>query len=151
MKKFLKIFFSIVGVLLCTLILFLAVIIPLRNDYIALKTAKDIISLPLPDNTEMIESKSMAGKLAGNGNGIQYFGAILIKSSLSLDELRQYYSAYADNDWTYCVETQQTSNIDVIEHGHLSFDTHIQEEGYYIVYSWGSEKGSFNDFDIRGH
>ncbi len=151
MKKILIILFGTVGVLLCLLWLFLVIIIPLRNDYIASETAKDIISLPLPDNTELIESKSLAGKLVGNGNGMQYFGAILVKSSLSLDELRQHYSGYADNDWTYCVEIQQTSKIEVIEHGQLSFDTDIAGEGYYIIYSWGSSKGAFNDFDIRGH
>lgn len=38
----------------------------------------------------MIESLSQAGKLTGNGNGMQYFGAILIRSELSLEELETY-------------------------------------------------------------
>ena len=47
----------------------------------------------------MIESISRAGKLTGNGNGMQYFGAILIRSDLSLEELDAYYSRYRSNEW----------------------------------------------------
>ena len=35
----------------------------------------------------LIESLSEAGRLTGNGNGLQYFGAVLIRSELSLEEL----------------------------------------------------------------
>lgn len=84
---------------------------PVINDRVAQMTVKDIIDLPLPEDTELIESRSEAGKLVGNGNGMEYFGAILIRSELSLDELRAYYGAYADNDWTYCVTRQESSEI----------------------------------------
>lgn len=142
---------GVIGALFVLFILFFTIFIPSYNDYVASKTAKAIISVPLPDNTQLVESKSLAGKLVGNGNGMQYFGAVLIKSSLSLDELKQYYSGFAYNDWTYCVEKQQNSNVEVIEHSRLSFDTHIQEDGYYIVYSWGDTDFALRDFDIRGH
>ena len=48
---------------------------------------KELCETPLPEKTELIESISRAGKLTGNGNGMQYFGAILIRSDLSLEEL----------------------------------------------------------------
>ncbi len=151
MSKKSKALFCIIGGLLCLFILFFTVIIPKQNDSFALNTAKDIASLPLPENTQLIESKSIAGKLSGSGNGMQYFGAILIKSGLSLEELRQHYSAYAENNWTYCVENQPTSKIEQVEHEALSFETDIRESGYFIVFSWGSSRGIFSDFDIRGH
>ena len=61
--------------------------IPLINNHTAYKVEKELCETPLPEKTELIESISRAGKLTGNGNGMQYFGAILIRSDLSLEEL----------------------------------------------------------------
>ena len=55
---------------------------PIVNDRIAEQTADKLADLPLPDHTEMLESVYEAGKLTGNGNGMQYFGAILIQSEI---------------------------------------------------------------------
>lgn len=82
---------------------------------------------------------------------MQYFGTILIKSGSSLDELSEYYGANADNDWTYCVARQESYEIKQIEHQAVSFDTEINEDDYYIVYSWGSYSGIASEFDLRGH
>ena len=127
------------------------IIIPQMNDNIAKKVAEDIQSVPLPENTTYIESKSLAGKLVGNGNGMQYLGVILIQSGLELDALQAYYSNYTDNEWTYIVEPQWGNNINVIEHGHLDFDSDINGDGYFIVYSWGDTDSIIAGFDIRGH
>ncbi len=105
----------------------------------------------LSENTVLIESVSKAGKLNGNGNGMQYFGAILIKSELSLDELNAYYSQFRENEWEYVVDNQESENIEEVEHGNLSFSTAISVDDYYIVYSWGTGDGFFEYFDIRGH
>ena len=61
------------------------------------------------------------GNLTGNGNGMQYFGAILIRSDLSLEELDAYYSDHRSNEWEYLVEIQEGQSIDVIDHK----DNHI--------------------------
>lgn len=129
----------------------LIIVIPIMNDNIAKKIANDILSVPLPENTTYIESKSIAGKLAGNGNGMQYLGAILIQSELALDTLQAYYSNYADNEWTYIVEPQLDNKIKAIEHGYLNFDSDINGSGYFIVYSWGGTDSVIADLDIRGH
>ena len=150
-KKILKVLSVLIFVIPILLIAGLYMICPIINDRVARMTARDIIELPLPEDTELVESKSEAGKLAGNGNGMQYFGAILIKSGSSLDELSEYYGAYADNEWTYCVANQESSVIQQIEHPTVSFDTEINENGYYIVYSWGSYSGIASEFDLRGH
>ncbi len=145
-----KIIMAITAIVFGTVILFF-VAISIGNDIVAKKTAEDILLVPLPEKTNYIESKCLSGKLVGNGNGMQYFGAILIKSELSLDELQRYYSNYTDNEWTYVVEPQQNSKINVIEHGNLEFESKIDGAGFYIVYSWGSNNSNFADFDIRGH
>ena len=124
---------------------------PVVNDHIAKKTAEELADLPLPDSTEYIEMVYQAGKLVGNGNGMQYFGAVLIKSALSLDELKEYYSKYAENEWECVVENQIDKNIKIIEHTELTFRTDIEGDDYYIVYSWGDNNTVFHEFDIRGH
>ena len=52
---------------------------------------------------------------------MQYFGAILIKSELSLKELDDYYSDHRSNEWEYLVEIQGGQSIDVIDHETLNF------------------------------
>lgn len=107
--------------------------------------------MPLPDHTEMLESVYKAGKLTGNGNGMQYFGAILIQSGCSLEELKTYYAGLAEDTWNCTVERQVGETIDVIEHGELAFMTNISGENYFIVYSWGDNDTIFHEFDLRGH
>ena len=83
--------------------------------------------------------------------GMQYFGAILIRSELSLEELETYYSDYRSNEWEYLVEIQKGQSIEVIDHGGLQFSEEIEDDGYYIVYSWGSGNSFLKELDIRGH
>ena len=145
-----KVFVAIVLIMVIGLFSFL-IAAPIVNDNMAEKTANELADLPLPDNTEYMESVYQAGKLVGNGNGMQYFGAVLIKSGLSLEELKDYYSSYAENEWKCVVENQNDTDIKVIEHAKLTFDTNIDGEDYFIVYSWGDNNTIFHEFDIRGH
>lgn len=78
---------KIAGICLIVLILAAFVSVPVYNNYCAYNVEKMLCETPLPEQTELIEAISKAGKLTGNGNGMQYFGAILIKSELSLEEL----------------------------------------------------------------
>ena len=112
---------------------------------------KTLCEIPLPEETELIESLSQAGKLTGNGNGMQYFGAILIRSDLSLEELDAYYSRYRSNEWECLVKIQEGQSIEGIDHGTLQFAEEIKDRGYYIVYSWGSGNSLLDELDIRGH
>ena len=85
MKQILIIVFFIAIIVSCSALL----ATPFINDDVSKKTANELADLPLPGNTELIESVHESGKLVGNGNGMQYFGAILIKSDLSLEELKR--------------------------------------------------------------
>ena len=150
MKKVLKV---LVIIVLAVAIIFLSVLIaaPIVNDNIAKKTANELVDLLLPNNTEYVESIHKAGKLVGNGNGMQYFGAILIKSDLSLDELKEYYLQFADSEWKCIVENQINKNVEITEHPKLTFKTDIEVNNYYIFYSWGDNDTIFHELDIRGH
>jgi hypothetical protein len=125
--------------------------IPLANNHYAEQVEKELRETPLPEKTEIIDSVSQTGKLVGNGNGMQYFGAILLKSKLSLNNLEDYYSAYQKNEWSYVVEPQKTQIIEVVEHNRISFSEKVDDEGYYIVYSWGDGPDVLEGLDFRGH
>lgn len=142
---------KVVGILTAVVLIGGSLSIPLINNHTAYKVEKALCEIPLPEETELIESLSQAGKLTGNGNGMQYFGAILIRSELSLEELDAYYSDYRSNEWKYLVETQEGQPIEVIDHRTLQFTEEIKDSGYYIVYSWGSGNSLLEELDIRGH
>ncbi len=151
MKKLGKFVGGVALVLLALVTVFLFVS-PRVNDAFASKIQKELAEIPLPENTEFVESISKAGKLTGNGNGMQFFGAILIKSDLSLEELNDYYSAYRKHEDECLVNMQNGQKVEVIEHGTLKFRTElIENEQYYIVYSWGEGMAPFNEFDLRGN
>lgn len=150
MEKIKRIGAIIVSVLFISILGFM-LSIPVINDSIANKTAERVEKTELPNNTQYIETFSKAGKLVGNGNGMQYLGGILIKSELSLQELQSYYSQYAANDWECIVEKQTDKNISFIEHGTVSFSSNISGDTYYVVYSWGNADPIFSELDIRGH
>ena len=150
-KKVSKIIFVTFIILFIALILFL-VSCPIINDLSAKQVMKDIEDIPLPDNTWVAARFSRAGKLVGNGNGMQFFGAVLLESELSLEELEQYYSSYRETQWDYIVAAQRTQNIDIIEHGSAAFETDMSnEKSHYIVFSWGEGISPFQDFDLRGN
>ncbi len=139
---------SILVVIVVLLVGFI-VSIPLVNNFSAKNIEKQLIGIDLPNNTELIESISKADKLVGNGNGMQYFGAMLIRSDQSLEELSAYYSHKLDN---IIVRKQKTGKIECVEHGELFFKTPITEtEDYFIVYVFGEGVPLFSGLDIRGH
>ena len=142
---------KLVGILTAVVLIGGVISIPLINNYTAYKVERALCEIPLPEEAELIESLSQAGKLTGNGNGMQYFGAILIRSDLSLEELDAYYSRYRSNEWECLVETQEGQHIEVIDHGTLQFLEEIKGNCYYIVYSLGSGNSLLEELDIRGH
>ena len=106
---------KLVGILAAVVLIGGVISIPLINNHTAYKVEKELCETPLPEKTELIESISRAGKLTGNGNGMQYFGAILIRSDLSLEELDAYYSGYRSNEWEYLVDIQEGQEIEVVD------------------------------------
>ncbi|MCR5167971.1 MAG: hypothetical protein K6C13_12290 [Oscillospiraceae bacterium] len=151
MKKAKKIVFIL---FLCILVSFPLMIFVINNS-IAVHTMNDVRRVPLPEKTEFIEKISTAGKFTGNGNGMQYLGAILIKSELSEEKLKNHYSSYSENDRIYTVESQNDKRIKQAENYTLSFKTDMNGDNYFIVYSYGSSGNdladSILDLDIRGH
>lgn len=140
------IIYGCLGIVLCFIMS-----IPIVNDYCAYTVGKKLCATPLPESTELVDSLSKAGKLTGNGNGIQYFSAILIQSELTLEQLEDFYSNYRENGWEYLVAVQTNCDLSFIELEQLRFSQDVKTDGYYIVYTWGQGIELFEILDIRGH
>lgn len=148
MKKILK----VIGIVLIVLAVVLVITTPVINNYSAAKIEKRLTEIPLPEKTEYIESISKAGKMTGNGNGMQFLGAMLVESELTLEELDVYYATYRENQWDCIVEVQESHILEFVEHGALSFTTELSpDKGYFVIYSWGSGIEPFATLDIRGN
>ena len=150
---------KIIGIAVIVLIVILFLLLvstPIINNTIASNIEKTLVKTPLPDNTELCDSLYVAGKIKGNGNGMQFFGAILIKSSLSIDELDNYYAKYHYDEFSYIVAVQSDAEISkrVGAHKRITFPylKNVDKyDNYYVVYTWGRSNYIFSDLDLRGH
>lgn len=156
--KIVKRIFSILVILLIALPIVSYFGIVVTNNSIANNIEKSLVEYKLPTNTELVDSISIAGKLTGNGNGMQYMGAILVESELNEEELNEYYSL----DFEFIeVRKQETAKIDYVHSSNYSFNgfSDAKKEEYYSVTCWDDDRrekyGKFIsellDFDIRGH
>lgn len=124
----------------------LAAVTTIVNDNTAADLEKRIIEIPLPDGMTCAESFSAAGKIIGNGNGMQYLAVMLITGDVPLESLRNYYAQYNCD-----VIIQETSEIDSY-HGDFCFDKFNPQAANYRVEMWGKAPSwFFAEFDLRGH
>ena len=130
----------------------LALSVPIVNDLHVYRAERRLCSLPLPAGAEIVDSLSAAGKLTGNGNGMQYFAAILLRADASPEELEAHYAAYRRSPWDAVTTEQHGTAVECIEHGDMHFDyTPLAGERYYIVYTWADSLPFFAQIDLRGH
>jgi len=137
--------------ILLSAVLFFLFGVPVVNDLTAVGVKNALCALPLPEQTERIDAVAKAGKLVGNGNGMQFFGAILIKSELSEQELAAFYRPFAANEWSCQVVRQISPRIESIELDTVSFKAFPDSGSYYRVQTWGDSPFALRDWDLRGH
>lgn len=98
---------------------------------------------------EIIETVSDYGKLNGNGNGINFFGAVLVKAE-NPDVLDTLVSLNKDFDvMDYYKQEKRKIDLNYAEHAHLSFENLSPD--YYVVWFYQSEHPMSNPLDIKGH
>lgn len=125
--------------------------IVLQNDAAARSVADRLSALPLPPGAQRVAVASKAGKLVGNGNGIQYVGAMLIRSAAEPATVVSFYEGQpevgSDIAVTRSVELGASDSAVV---GDLVGASGRSDE--YVVYAWGSPPSWFHaDVDLRGH
>ena len=82
------------------------------NNRIAQSLEERLLEFSLPPETELLDSKAIAGKLSGNGNGMQYRGMLLLSSYLLEEELFAHYSELSDGELFVWVYPQKSQRID---------------------------------------
>lgn len=121
MKKFLKNLLLFTPLILFLLPVIIYISIMLINNGIAYNTLKELKSIELPPNTKIEWSESKAGKLIGSGNGMQYFGSILVDSDLSENELKEYYKKHNKN--IEVVPLQENNSFRITMQGNRNIDS----------------------------
>lgn len=139
----------------------LFVVFPILNNISLSKFEKQFERYPLPEETSLIEVKSVVGKLNGNGNSIDFFVGLLIQSELSKDELTHYYehAQYAGakvEKRNVLIEVltveDRVLHSKYLEHRQLKFNKleNINDfSNYYFVTIY--DGGYPAQFDIRGN
>ena len=107
----------------------------------------------MPENTELVDSLSLAGKYTGNGNGMQYLGTLLLKSELSREEIEAHYKERFE--YIY-VAPQTGSEPEFIRGSGHHFKKFGNDGNYYCVALWGGyiendRLREILDVDLRGH
>lgn len=103
---------------------------------------------------ELVDTVSAYGKLNGNGNGIQYFGAALVKATSENDvsaivgKLSSEYEIVG-----YSIQTGQEIESKYLEHVSLCFDdfTVNDDENCYQIFFYCSDFEDSDVSDIIGH
>lgn len=151
-----KICIIIVTVVLVLIASYSSIVI--ANNIVARKLEQELLDCAIPNKTAIIDSISIANKTSGNGNGMQWYGALLIKSELTEDELTEYYENLIADDNLYISVSVQNSPL-VFEQYKYHFEGFDEIDSYYcVMLSKNSISGletSFSEkilnFDIRGH
>jgi hypothetical protein len=103
---------------------------------------------------ELLEVESVCGKLNGNGNGMNYFGAALV-TAVSTEEMDNLVAELEGDFDTVAYTVLEDNQIDVpeLQHRRLTFDDTVLQEGatYYCIYFYVHEHPASNIFDIRGY
>ncbi len=118
-----------------------------------LRTLMDEFTDIISEYADVIETKSVYGKLNGNGNGIQYFGAVLVpKDSIKdiealIEKLDIQFELVG-----YCEQEGQEILSEYLEHKKIKYETIIDDNQKYIsIYFFVSDYPYSNLFDIEGH
>lgn len=133
-----------------------------KNNISLSKFEKQLINYPLPPNTEFFETQSILGKLNGNGNGMDFFTSILIKSSLTAEELKYHYEkvkfegAKKNSINPVAIDvipvTGKTLKSKYLERTQLKFNILTELDNYSDYYFITLYNGGYiADFDLRGN
>ena len=122
------------------------------NNFILKGFETDFEKAVKAEGFEILETKSVCGKLIGNGNGINYFSAVLIKADE--DEVKALVEALETEFEVAKYYLQEDGKIATVhnEHGRLEYETALNEnETYYTVYVFDSKIAGSNPLDPKGH
>ena len=155
--KIVKTVFRCLLTLLILLPILLYTGIVIANNCIADSIEKDLRAIELPENTRLVESVSIAGKMFGNGNGMQYIGVILVESDMPPEKLEEYYTTHGKSVGEYISVRKQDGQEWLGVHTFKHFDA---DGNYYAIDCMKANMSHYIDsglirelldMDLRGH
>ena len=155
--KIIKTVFRVLLTVLILLPILLYTGIVIANNCIADSIEKDLRAIELPENTRLVESVSIAGKMFGNGNGMQYIGVILVESDMSPEKLEEYYTTHGKSVGEYISVRKQDGQEWLGVHTFKHFDA---DGNYYAIDCMKANMSHYIDsgfiwelldMDLRGH
>ncbi|SHO51597.1 hypothetical protein [Anaerocolumna xylanovorans] len=151
MKKILK----YIGIVLLILLPFAVLFVPIGNNIILDKYTNKLKHVKLNADYEVLAKDSECGKLVGNGNGMQYFSALLIHSKEPLKWENKH------EEGIFLVAVNNDSFNDFIEgYDFGSSCNNIKKklekinntENHYVMYSfYNADLDSIWNDDLRAH
>lgn len=101
---------------------------------------------------QIVETASIYGNLCGNGNKINYFGAVLVEKD-SIKDVDALIDSL-DNDFefvAYCDQKTQKVEYKYLERFNPSYETDVSGGEYVSIMFFNSTHENSNMFDIAGH
>ncbi len=152
MKRILK----YIGIILLCLIIPAALsFVPIGNNVILKKHTNELENFKLNATYEILAKDDECGKLVGNGNGMQYFSALLIHSEKSLN------LENSDGEGVYLIKVNDASFDDFINgYNYGDYCKKIKKKinkldstvNYYVLYSfYNAPSDSIWNDDLRAH
>lgn len=141
--------------LICAAILLpIAVLCSINAINLRLMQQEMLSIIKQSEDVTILDDACVYGKLNGNGNGINYYGAALItsESEAALEELVK----TLDDRFEiagYDLQNGKQVESKYLEHRSLSFayNDFLGGQKYYIVYFYNSQSNLSNPFDLAGH
>ena len=150
-------------VIVCCLIILLVLSLN-YNTFVLIKFSSQLFEMDLPEDIHVIEKYKVRGKLNGNGNGMDFFACILVKTKRSQKELYDYLNNQeftpAKNHeivekeikklQSNCLESKYVETASKCTPVTFeSIKNEINFDDYYVLIIY--DGGYSADFDILGH
>ncbi len=104
--------------------------------------------IPLPPDTKLVDSGWAAQRLAAAGNGMQYAGALLIRSELGLADLEAFYDVHGSDGYVIATNDERLGRVSLI----FDADHDLAQPDLFMIVSSDEPKGgSIRQLDLRGH
>ena len=153
-KKIFKVVLTLLVIIIIFITLFIVSFFVNHNYLISWKLTSDFKDIIIDNSQiEIIESKSVHGKLNGNGNGINYFGTVLVKTDS--EEILKKLLPLLDEEYGtvgYMLQIDSNVNNELIEHVDLEYDKALVDgETYYSIYYFNISNDYSYPLDILGN
>ncbi len=148
---------KIISVILVFVILLItgAAITGVVMDNIASQNVEsEIKSIELPLNTTVEGSVSRTGKLTSSSGALEFYGAVLLKSTYPLGQIKSYFSSNysGDLDIKVIALSEAPTCFGAEFPPELRFSHHDSApDGYYIVYAFVDGQDPFPMLDYRSY